>query len=265
MGGETVRQGDGAGGRLRAAHQDGPGTSPRSRWSATVALGLAAAYVVLSYGIMFLDQRIFDPMISEDSWVESVGAAAFLAASVLFLLYFLTLVRHGGVRSAPLKAAVLLGLSVAFFVGAGEEVSWGQRLVGFATPESLEAVNRQDEFNVHNVRSVGRAVELFFALLWGTLAVVVPVASRASRRLARLLHRVVPVFPLGLGMLFVLNYLVARLAYVVVPSASAYESIYPAVHSVTEIKETNFAVLFALAAVYCWQRARVRSGVITGP
>ena len=34
---------------------------------------------------------------------------------------------------------------------AGEEVSWGQHLVGFGTPEWLAAINDQGETNLHNV------------------------------------------------------------------------------------------------------------------
>jgi hypothetical protein len=36
---------------------------------------------------------------------------------------------------------------------AGEEVSWGQHLTGFGTPEWLAAINDQGETNLHNVTS----------------------------------------------------------------------------------------------------------------
>src|SRR4029453_13243110 len=37
----------------------------------------------------------------------------------------------------------------AFFV-AGEEISWGQRLLGIATPEAVAEVNIQQELTLHN-------------------------------------------------------------------------------------------------------------------
>ena len=38
-----------------------------------------------------------------------------------------------------------------FLFGAGEEVSWTQRLVGFETPESLKDANVQGELTLHNL------------------------------------------------------------------------------------------------------------------
>lgn len=46
-------------------------------------------------------------------------------------------------------AAVALG--AVLFVAAGEEISWGQRLLGLETPELLVDGNRQDELNLHNL------------------------------------------------------------------------------------------------------------------
>jgi hypothetical protein len=36
---------------------------------------------------------------------------------------------------------------------AGEELSWGQHLVGWGTPAYLEAINDQEETNLHNISS----------------------------------------------------------------------------------------------------------------
>jgi hypothetical protein len=36
---------------------------------------------------------------------------------------------------------------------AGEELSWGQHLFGWGTPEYLEAINDQEETNLHNISS----------------------------------------------------------------------------------------------------------------
>jgi hypothetical protein len=49
----------------------------------------------------------------------------------------------------------LLGLCVAMltvgcFYFAGEEASWGQHLIGWATPETWAAINDQQETNIHN-------------------------------------------------------------------------------------------------------------------
>ena len=40
---------------------------------------------------------------------------------------------------------------VAMVFAAGEEISWGQRIFGFATPDFLLPLNESKEFNVHNI------------------------------------------------------------------------------------------------------------------
>lgn len=52
---------------------------------------------------------------------------------------------------------------------AGEEISWGQRIFGWAEPESLGAINHQKELNVHNIRLVQRAFGFaaLFASMYG--------------------------------------------------------------------------------------------------
>jgi hypothetical protein len=44
-------------------------------------------------------------------------------------------------------------LSLLLLVMAMEEISWGQRLLGFATPKAIAAANWQGEFNFHNLQT----------------------------------------------------------------------------------------------------------------
>ncbi|PIR58646.1 MAG: hypothetical protein COU69_04410 [Candidatus Pacebacteria bacterium CG10_big_fil_rev_8_21_14_0_10_56_10] len=50
---------------------------------------------------------------------------------------------------------------------AGEEVSWGQRLFQIKTPTVLQAVNQQNELNIHNTRA------LMPLVYWGYLLISV--------------------------------------------------------------------------------------------
>ncbi len=36
----------------------------------------------------------------------------------------------------------------------GEEISWGQRIFGFDTPESIKELNYQEEFTIHNLQFI---------------------------------------------------------------------------------------------------------------
>ena len=56
-------------------------------------------------------------------------------------------------RREPVIAAAAVVLALALVVVGMEEISWGQRLFGFATPERLAKLNWQAEFNLHNVQT----------------------------------------------------------------------------------------------------------------
>ncbi len=80
----------------------------------------------------------------EGTLVERLTAALFVGAGLALLL---AAVAVG--RAAPVYILAALGL---FFI-AGEEISWGQHIFGFATPGFVEEVNHQGETNFHNIIS----------------------------------------------------------------------------------------------------------------
>ena len=84
-------------------------------------------------------------IILEDSWVENLTAVVFLLAGVV--LFVASLINR---RIFPRCVYVLGGMMMLFF--AGEEISWGQRIIGFETPDFLVDLNYQSEFNIHNIR-----------------------------------------------------------------------------------------------------------------
>lgn len=66
----------------------------------------------------------------EDSVFEWLTALFYF---ISFLLLVLTFKKNRNI--------FLLLLSFILFFGAGEEMSWGQRIFGFATPESINKIN----------------------------------------------------------------------------------------------------------------------------
>ncbi|MEX1045116.1 MAG: hypothetical protein WEC73_03225 [Chthoniobacterales bacterium] len=98
----------------------------------------------------------------EDGLIEWLTVALLLGVVVVSLRRFVRL-RAGRPR---LFLACLLGFAGVFFFGAGEEISWGQRLLGFGTPEAIQQYNTQDEFTVHNLQfGEIRLNKLVFGLL----------------------------------------------------------------------------------------------------
>ena len=83
----------------------------------------------------------------EDSWVENSTALLFGLTAAL-----LAAAAAAG-KGAPSRWLYIGGALLFAFV-AGEEISWGQRLFGFETPDALRAINTQNEFNIHNIHFV---------------------------------------------------------------------------------------------------------------
>lgn len=90
-------------------------------------------------------------LLAEDGLFEATGALACLAAAILFGGLFL-LIRAGEPgakgRRNPWHLAFSLGLGLMFV----EEISWGERLLGFAAPRWVIENNQVGEFNLHNLR-----------------------------------------------------------------------------------------------------------------
>lgn len=84
---------------------------------------------------------------AEDSFAED-ATALFLALAGLVLLH-----RIWSARTAVSKGALALGVlyGLAYIWAGGEEISWGQRIIGFESPEFFQANNDQSEFTLHNL------------------------------------------------------------------------------------------------------------------
>jgi hypothetical protein len=65
-----------------------------------------------------------------------------------------------------------------------EEISWGQRLLGFSTPEGLREVNLQRETNIHNIGSESTVVwiHIIQAFLFAILGIIIPLLNMISKR-----------------------------------------------------------------------------------
>jgi cell division protein FtsW (lipid II flippase) len=89
----------------------------------------------------------FEKFIMEDGIVEWATVAGLLLGAAVCFRRAARLYRE---RPAPfLVALVLLGLIL--FFGAGEEISWGQRLFEIGSPEYFKKNNAQGETNIHNL------------------------------------------------------------------------------------------------------------------
>jgi hypothetical protein len=141
------------------------------RWFHLVAGLFVVATLLYS---AFLPRR-FPLLIAEDGILEWLTVTLFVAAGALAL-------RRAIVERRPFDA--LIGLFC--LVVAGEEMSWGQRLLGLTPPEYFLANNWQQEINLHNMTQ--RPRKLFSGVLLA-FGVLMPLAWRWSPT-RRLMDRV---------------------------------------------------------------------------
>ena len=137
----------------------------------------------------------FQALAREDYWVENLTAVWLLLAGLMLLVTALL------ERKIFQRCVYILG-GMAMVFAAGEEISWGQRIFGFATPDFLMHLNYQKEFNVHNIFNI-----LFdFIYLNGTLILCMVTSAAFFCRKDRLSGIPLPSILLMLGFLMVISY-----------------------------------------------------------
>ncbi|MDP1713491.1 MAG: hypothetical protein Q8L41_01990 [Anaerolineales bacterium] len=210
------------------------------------------AYIILSYVALGSGNQVLVATIPEDHYFESVGALSFFVSSVLFFFAFLRARKVQGQNKVFwIKQWVCLGLSFFFFFGAGEEISWGQRIFNVETPESINTINDQGEITVHNLSFGGVNIpfETMFDLFWMSFVVAIPIAVIFIKPFGRFVGKFVPIIHWAIGLLFVFNYLWAKIAKIIYFSSYNLELI-PFRQAVQEVKEGNYGVLFVLVALF---------------
>lgn len=213
---------------------------------------ILAAYITLGYPVLTLGNKVIAAMLPEDHYFENVGSLALFITSLLFFYGFWVARKSLDKSWASLvKKLVYVGLALLFFFGAGEEISWGQRILGIQTPEALTQINKQDELNVHNLTVMENSdfftADRLFDIFWFLFGVLIPVLALFSPAFKRLAGRFMPIVYWGLSALFVYNYLWAKLSKIFFAAAYTFDRI-PLAQSVQEIKESNYAVIFILVA-----------------
>lgn len=149
-----------------------------------VGRGLARSLFLLPFvGAVLLaatvfDQGLFLAVVHEDGPLEWSQFALFATSGVLFAVAAWRAARRGDVLGAVLLAVGALGILGI----AGEEISWGQRILGLETPEALATANHQDEINIHNITSFPvQKIGNYLQLVLGGLGMAVPWLTRLRR------------------------------------------------------------------------------------
>src|SRR3546814_761167 len=141
-------------------------------------------YVALVAAAKLVGPGGYMALVREDGPVEWATTLAYLLACG-FALHLGLRLRRRAAPVLPFLPVLYVLLACGLFVVAMEEISWGQRLMGIETPETVASTNVKGELNFHNHEDF--PLELAFAIVgfYGAFArFLVPPALKRRYRVA---------------------------------------------------------------------------------
>jgi len=146
-------------------------------------IAMVFVLLLIGMGLSHFDHALFrESYVREDGFIEWLTVFGLLMCAGTTVYRIVTL--WG--KKKPLFIGVLAFVTVVFIFGAGEEISWGQRILNVETSEFFEEHNAQGEMNLHNLRVNGVKInKLIFAKGLGIafllyLAVLTPLYRRKA-------------------------------------------------------------------------------------
>lgn len=224
---------------------------------------LALLLIPVFYIPSYISNDLLSNLTIEDGLYENASAILLLFTSIAFLIlathpkYF---VHNLDSKVYPERKYFLI-LALVVFVAFGEEISWGQRIFNYETPEAIKKINAQNEFNIHNLEILnGQSREgvektgvlalltshRLFYLSFFTYLFLLPILYKMNTKFKRFIDKLkIPVPVIFIGVLFTLN-----LIY-----GSTLKALNTGIdgHGIVEIKE--FVVSFILFLIpFSWMK-----------
>jgi hypothetical protein len=213
----------------------------------TVGVFLLACYSV----VIISDERTILRLGDEDQLFEWVTCFFFASTSLFFFISFF-----------KTRKLLFLLLAAVFLFGAGEEFSWGQRLIDFETPESISKINVQKEFNIHNLEIFNNKdhqgkvkhelkklldMNFLFKVFVMMFGIVLPICVYHIKFISAITLKLgVPVPPVSIGIFFLFSWLIYQLlsSTIFADSSNSYFA------SFVEIFECAQASILAIISLF---------------
>ena len=163
---------------------------------------LALVLLAMVYYLFYYDPVNYVFMITEDHWAE-YGTSVSYAITGILLLFLSFRVK----TSLPRVLYILIGISAILI--AGEEISWGQRIISL--PSSISFIkehNLQGEITLHNleifdsVNSRLHSIAAYLILIWSLISIILSLRMQSLKE--RLLDIGLPILPMKLLPMFLL-------------------------------------------------------------
>jgi hypothetical protein len=205
---------------------------------------LVCCYVISVYA-GFNNRELYKFLLKEDGPLENIASACVLFASLLFLFAYF--------KHRYVKNTFFLLFSIALFILFMEEISWGQRIFGFQSPDIFQQSNAQKEINLHNLRGIYRFInELFYVCLEFYLVGIFLIVLIFKDLHTLLLRYRVPIPSAATAFLVFINFLM--FVYFFQFPLSYYDLLGTRVVNFTEIYETGIEISLLFFALECFHR-----------
>lgn len=216
--------------------------------------------ILFLIGLTYLFYNYADPNTAifygkEDGLFEWGTSLSYFLAFVFFLLTFL-----------KTKNIFILLLTCVMFFGAGEELSWGQRIIGYETPPGMKKLNAQKEFNLHNISLVnGKNVEgkkvkglsrllvmdFLFKIFTGVFGIVIPFLIFHIKKLSDWNQKLkLPVAPISIGIFFLISEIGLKYSLSALPTFSSTQFYWKVYVAAVEMAEFIGAFIMGMIALY---------------
>lgn len=215
-------------------------------------------FFLICYGfVIFSDDDTIALIGDEDRVFEWLTCLFFATSSVFF---FLTLIKT--------RNLFYLIFAIVFLFGAGEEISWGQRVLGFETPETVNKINVQKEFNLHNIeifnnkdldgnlkRETDKLLDMnfLFKLFVMVYGIIIPLSVYHLKFVSRITRKLrFPVPSVSIGIFFLISWGIYRLISIFILADSSYSCFA----SFVEIFECTQSFVLAVMSLFLFNEFR---------
>ncbi|MEY8262922.1 MAG: hypothetical protein RPR98_01855 [Bermanella sp.] len=130
-----------------------------------IAYPIIALYVLLGAAVALLDPVTFTKVLAREDGVFEWLTVLALSMSFVMCVHRVVVLRT--VKNG-MFIAIWCFLAVVCFFGAGEEISWGQRIFNIESSEWFKQNNAQSETNLHNLVVEGKKInKIIFSMVLG--------------------------------------------------------------------------------------------------
>ena len=129
-------------------------------------------YYIISQKIDFIpfkNQTGYNSIIWSENGLVEFLQVIFLLISAIFLVKFIKK-NFNNINTIVKTFIIMYFLGILYFFF--EEISWGQHLFGWQTPEFFSNINHQNETNIHNVYSLFNELPRNLLLIWCSLSFI---------------------------------------------------------------------------------------------